>query len=365
MANKKPCFFKIFLMPANIIIDCERMKHHHTGLYHYCYNLGKNLAANYNHQNEKIHFFLPAKEGLIFGKDEHYIHQKNWHKLFLPATPQLNVWHATHQDTDYYPAHKRAPVVLTIHDLNVLHNTSKTSAKKKYFLAEVKKKLERADHITFISAFTKNDVQQHFELANKPNTVIYNGCNIVEIKAPVAPLNVTINPFLFTIGTITDKKNFHVLPALLAGNDRVLIIAGITQSEVYKQKIIDQAIKHGVEKRVIFTGAISENDKQWYLKNCEAFVFPSLTEGFGLPVIEAMFFGKPVFLSTFTALPEIGGDAAYYFNSFDKDDMQETLQKGLQHYHATGANKSIKARAAIFSWKEAALKYLEVYRSLY
>ena len=49
-------------MPSNIIIDCERMKYHHTGLYHYCYNLGKNLIENHNHDNEKIQFFLSEKE---------------------------------------------------------------------------------------------------------------------------------------------------------------------------------------------------------------------------------------------------------------------------------------------------------------
>ena len=352
-------------MPAKILIDCERMKYQHTGLYHYCYNLGKNLIENCNSQNEILQFFLPKKVGPIFGKDEHYIHQKSWHKLLLPGTSQLNVWHATHQDSDYYPQHKKVPVVLTIHDLNVLHNTSKTDFKKKRFIKEIGKKIDRADHITFISSFTKDDVQQHFDLTNKPSTVIYNGCNIVEIKNPVAPLNAPNASFYFTIGTIAEKKNFHVLPALLVGNDRVLIIAGITQSEAYKQKIIQEAIKHRVEKRVIFTGPITDNDKQWYLKNCEAFVFPSLTEGFGLPVVEAMFFGKPVFLSACTSLPEIGGTVAYYFNSFEKDSMQLTVQQGLLHYHSTAASESIKERAAIFSWKEAALKYLEVYRTLY
>ena len=172
-------------------------------------------------------------------------------------------------------------------------------------------------------------------------------------------------PFLFTIGTIMEKKNFHVLPALLAGNDRKLVIAGITQSEAYKKRIIEEAVKHGVEQRLIFTGPISENDKQWYLKNCEAFVFPSLTEGFGLPVVEAMHFGVPIFLSRFTSLPEIGGDVCYYFSSFEKEAMQYAIQKGLDHYNTTDAKNSIRKRAAMFSWKDAAAQYLEVYRSLY
>jgi glycosyltransferase involved in cell wall biosynthesis len=352
-------------MPANILIDCERMKYHHTGLYHYCYNLGKNLVQNCNRKCETLHFFLPKKEGSIFGKEEDYIHQKSWHKLILPSTRKVNVWHATHQDTDYFPLHKKVPVVLTIHDLNVLHNSTKTDLKKKRFINEVENKIHRADHITFISNFTKTDVQQYVDLSNKPSTVIYNGCNIVEINNPLEPFNAPKTSFIFTIGTITDKKNFHVLPALLVGNDSVLIIAGITQSEPYKQKIIQEAIKHHVEKRVIFTGSITENDKQWYFKNCKAFVFPSLTEGFGLPVVEAMYFGIPIFLSPYTSLPEIGGEVCYYFNSFDKEAMQLTMQLGLQHYHTTAASKTIQARAAIFSWRETAKKYLEVYRSLY
>ena len=162
-----------------------------------------------------------------------------------------------------------------------------------------------------------------------------------------------------------EKKNFHVLPALLAGNNFILVIAGITKSKSYRLEILKEAARYGVEKRVVFTGPVSENDKQWYYKNCEAFVFPSLAEGFGLPVLEAMYFGKPVFLSTYTSLPEIGGDVSYYFQSFDKEDMQLTLKQGLQNYKAPGVSERIIERAASFSWKESAMKYLDVYRSLY
>jgi glycosyltransferase involved in cell wall biosynthesis len=152
---------------------------------------------------------------------------------------------------------------------------------------------------------------------------------------------------------------------LLVGNDRLLVIGGITASESYKQEIISIAIKYGVEKRLVFTGPVSENDKQWYMKNCEAFLFPSLTEGFGAPVVEAMYFGVPIFLSRLTSLPEIGGDVCYYFPSFDKDAMQQTLKEGLQHYKNSNAVEKIKKRAAMFSWPNAATEYLDIYRSLY
>ena len=92
--------------------------------------------------------------------------------------------------------------------------------------------------------------------------------------------------------------------------------------------------------------------------------FPSIGEGFGLPVIEAMWFGKPVFLSTATCLPEIGGEAAYYFESFDPDDMQAVFEKGMQHYCQTQPQELIKQRAASFSWDKAAKEYTEIYRQL-
>lgn len=350
---------------SRIIIDCERMKYPHTGLYHYCYNLGVALKQQAEPSLEKLTFFLPPAGQNVFGADQDYILQKPWHKLLLPSLRKYTLWHSTHQDADYFPAAKRLRVVLTVHDINIMHSQHKNTQKKRLFIRNIEKKIKRADHITFISKFTMNDVQQYIDLGSKPVSVIYNGCNIKETGQLTAPVAMPIAPFLFSIGTIMEKKNFHVLPALLAGNDRKLVIAGITQSEVYKKRIIEEAVKHGVEQRLIFTGPISENDKKWYLKNCEAFVFPSLTEGFGLPVVEAMHFGVPIFLSRFTSLPEIGGDACYYFSSFEKEAMQHAVQKGLDHYNTTDAKNNIRKRSAMFSWKDAAAKYLEVYRSLY
>ena len=93
------------------------------------------------------------------------------------------------------------------------------------------------------------------------------------------------------------KKNFHVLPRILKGNDYRLVIAGNISSNSYCAEILEQAREWGVESRVTITGPVSEPVKQWYLQNCDAFVFPSIAEGFGLPVIEAMRYGKPIFTS--------------------------------------------------------------------
>jgi glycosyltransferase involved in cell wall biosynthesis len=142
------------------------------------------------------------------------------------------------------------------------------------------------------------------------------------------------------------------------------VIAGITHEEAYLQKIKQEAVRWGVEHRVIIAGAITDAQKQWYYQQCEAFVFPSIAEGFGMPVLEAMYFGKPVFLSTHTSLPEIGGSLAYYFTSFDPDEMRNAVEQGLQHYHQTSPQQALQRHALSFSWSAAARQYLTMYRDL-
>ncbi len=349
---------------TDIIIDCERMKYPHTGLYHYCYNLGRALINTVDNSRERLRFFLPPKEHGVFGSGQNYIHQHSWNKLILPSLAKNSIWHSTSQGSAYFPKRRKMPVVLTIHDINIMHNQNKSESKKNAAIKALEKRIGLCSHITFISSFTLNDVKQFINLDGKPVSVIYNGCNIQEIEKPVQPSFVPDVPYYFTLGTIMEKKNFHVLPALLEGNNHLLVIAGIAQSKEYKERVIKEATKHGVEKRVVFTGAVTENDKQWYLKNCKAFFFPSLTEGFGLPVVEAMHFGVPVFLSNLTSLPEIGGDVCYYFDSFEKGAMKETVKKGLRHYETNNPAQAIKQRASLFNWASAARKYMDVYRSL-
>lgn len=194
--------------------------------------------------------------------------------------------------------------------------------------------------------------------------MIYNGCNIQEYPSYDNPGYRPGRPFIFALGTVLQKKNFHVLPCLLKGNDYLLVIAGLINKE-YEHRIIEQTRLHGVEDRVILTGPVSEEDKYWYYKNCLAFAFPSLAEGFGFPLVEAMYYGKPCFASNLTSLPEIGGNHAYYFDDFDPAAMQAVFSKGMQHYATTQPAGKIRARAMEFNWQAAARDYLAAYHSLY
>lgn len=352
------------LIPKRILFDAERMKYPNTGLYHFCKQLANALFNEMQTEKEELELLTDHASASLF-LSKTFRKLQFWHKFILPSTKKIQVWHATHQDTRIFPFHQKIPIVFTIHDINYYHDPNKSWKKKQSFLQDLQKKIDEASYLVFISAYTLNDVEKHLNIANKPRKVIYNGCNIPSFVPISSNQTAKIEPYLFTIGTITDKKNFHVLPRLLVNSHYKLIIAGIVQSDKYLQKIKDEAIKLGVINQIEFIGSVNDEEKNLYFQNCVALVFPSLAEGFGLPVIEAMHFGKPVFLSKFTSLPEIGGDVAYYFDSFDGDSMRKTLDEGLQHYVQNKPQSAIQKRSQLFSWEIAAKEYLEIYRSLY
>lgn len=346
-----------------ILIDCERTKYPHTGLYHFCLNLGNALLSQTDPQHEALYFYLPPAQKKLFGENGRYILQNPLHKLYLPGSSRFDVWHSTHQDVVYRPRTNKVKQLLTVHDLNFLIERRNNPAKIKDRLGQIQRNIDRADAITSISAFTKQVMMEHLQLKNKTVEVIYNGCNINEFPGYDEPVYKPRAPFLFAIGTVLPKKNFHVLPALLQGNDYELVIAGVGNKQ-YNAAIMKEAERHGVAGRVVLAGALTEADKYWYYKNCLAFVFPSLAEGFGFPLIEAMYYGKPCFSSALTSLPEIGGDLVYYFNSFEPAAMQSVFGKGMEQYAATRPAAAIRERALQFSWTSAAKAYLNTYRSL-
>ncbi|RZK96656.1 MAG: glycosyltransferase family 1 protein, partial [Hymenobacter sp.] len=235
-------------------------------------------------------------------------------------------------------------------------------------LAMVRRNIRRADYLVTISDYVRQDILRHADLLGyQPTTPLRYVRRGVEALAPVpaghAPAYGPRRPFLFGLGTINTKKNWHVLPALLQGNDYELIIAGSFAEGDYVQTIMAAAGQAGVADRVHVLTRISEADKTWYYQHCLAYMQPSLAEGFGLPVVEAMQLGKPVFLSRLTSLPEVGGAAAYYFDDFAPAAMQQVLAAGLaQHSPARAA--AAQAQARQFSWAQAAADYLAIYKEL-
>ncbi|KLT65300.1 hypothetical protein AB669_14735 [Pedobacter sp. BMA] len=338
------------------------MKYPFTGLFEYCHKLGIALSTKGKPDNEVI-LYLQQKDQYYFDKDLTFINQKSLHKVIFPSfNKEIKLWHTAHQTSWYVPPAGRKVVrVLTVHDLNFVYEEESESKRRKK-LKKHQQTLDKADHIIAISEFTKQDILKHLKV-DKPITVIYNGCDFEVYPDFDNPVYRPQKHFIFAIGTVIPKKNFHTLPCLLAGNDLELVISGKENSD-YVKEILDEAKKQGVETRVHITGPITKEDKYWYYKNCTAFAFPSLAEGFGIPVIEAMNFGKPVFLSTRTSLPEIGGEHAYYFENFNREYMQNVFAKGMEHYLSTNPADKITAHARKFTWEKCAEAHWQLYHSL-
>ncbi len=350
---------------SKILFDCERMKYPHTGLYHFCWELGQELITQSQGTGIEIDLYAKKNVQLQFATRPSFLEQSAFHKFLMPNLDQWQLWHATHQATDYYPGKDVIATLLTVHDLNFLHETYRSKQKKTREKDKLQRKLDKADRVVAISEFVAKDLKENMQLDPAKLQVIYNGCNIKSAKILAEPSIKPNAEFLFTIGTVVPKKNFQTLPALLQNNDMQLLIAGAIHDKQSQQHILDQAIAFGVADRVIFTGPITEAEKYWYYQHCKAFVFPSLMEGFGLPVVEAMAFGKPLFLSTLTSLPEIGGNLAYYFQSFNPEQMQIDLQKGLANYDANPSMVAkIILRSQDFSWKSSAKSYVATYQQI-
>jgi glycosyltransferase involved in cell wall biosynthesis len=333
------------------------MKYPYTGLFEYCLQLGKALQTCIT-PDDRIAYYIPKQYENCFGSDAQYGIYSDIHKIFPLKVRQADIWQANLKPY-LVKGTRKMKRIITVHDLNFLYE--KPPQKTGKYIKLFQRNVDRADAIVTISEYAKADIVNHLKLNGKPIFVIYNGCKVAEYPGYDSPAYCPAAPFLFSMGTVLPKKNFHVLPCLLKYNDYELIIAGKENSD-YIKRILEEAKKHDVENRVKLIGPVSAEDKYWYLKNCEAFLFPSIAEGFGIPPIEAMHFGKPVFLSTKTSLPEIGGQYAYYFDDFDVENMRSIFDTGMNHWSQTNPESLIMQHARRFDWEKSAKEYINVYK---
>ena len=136
----------------NFVLDCERMKYADTVIYHYCLNLGRYLLTSLDKKSQKLTLYAPEKAGDVLGRANNFITQKAHHKFLMPALGKYDLWHATYQNSSYIPElNKKIRVVLTIHDLNFIHDDTKTATKKAKHLKHLQDNIDRSDAIICIS----------------------------------------------------------------------------------------------------------------------------------------------------------------------------------------------------------------------
>ena len=337
------------------------MRHANTGLHTFGHCLGREIVRQGGANFKISAYTYPQQQGFL-GASVAYAAHNYLHRLFFPMRRRYDIVHFADQYCRFQPSQVAGKTIMTVHDMNQIYEHAPGSSKVARYLQRMEAKVNGADRIVAISKFVAADIARHFPAARGKISVIYNGSDFTPAPAAHRPAYDPGGPFLFAVGMVCPKKNFHVLVPLLRNNALKLVIAGIVK-EPYRDQILADAALHGVAERVVVTGPVSQIDKDWYYAHCEAFLFPSLAEGFGLPVIEAMQHGKPVFLSSLTSLPEVGGDAAYYFNDFEPGSMAEVFAKGMRDF-ANGGAERVKANAARFTWHRAGAEYLALYRSV-
>ncbi|MDB5128621.1 glycosyltransferase family 1 protein [Mucilaginibacter sp.] len=344
-----------------VLVTFDSMKNPNSGYY----SFGKGLGDALIDQNKNkfiLSYYMFRNTIYFFNNKVKIVFLSRFHRIFFWRYNQYDIVHFTDQTCRLRPWKVKAKRIMTIHDVNNVHLKFKPERKIKALISNLKNKISYCDKVVAISQFVADDIIRLIPEAESKLSVIHNGADKLHVPDNFLPNYVPAGPFVFTIGLLSVQKGFHLIPPLLIGNDYELIIAGI--ETVHKNVIIEEAEKFGVIDRLKITGPVTDFEKAWYYKNCSAFVFPSIAEGFGLPVIEAMYFGKPVFLSKFTSLPEVGGNVAYYFDNFEVEHMQQVFDHGIKDFKEYNRAEAIINHAGKFSWEKSAEKYLNLYNEV-
>ena len=346
-----------------VLIDLSILKHLNCGLGQIAYNYARYFGENAGKLDFEVHLLLPAQYVGAFGNEVHYHKASVLFSLFPFLLPKFDVWHSIHQMSRFMPSRKSTQNILTVHDINFIYE--KKGSKLNKYSRKFTKSINRADRIAFISNFTKTDVLNRFSI-NKPMEIIYNGVEFGDPKSekkPALPFP-DERKFLFSISQIKQKKNFHVLlDAMKLLPEYDLVIAGEKGSE-YSRMIEKRIADEGISN-VHLIGTIHNSEKIWLYNHCEAFVFPSLFEGFGLPVIEAMSYGKPVISSDKTSLKEICANHAFILENFESDHIAKKIKEAIKAYTDNPELITQNTQyAKSFTYERHMSEYVRLYKEL-
>jgi len=378
-------------------IDCRTIlspvRGEKAGIGHYTYYLVKHLLKMDKKNQYHLYFDYRIPDTREFQQKNVEIKYFPFsqYKRYLPFTyshmlisavlmkEKLDIFHAPANTCPYtYPG----DVVLTVHDLAIYRHPSWFPAGQKFstkFL--VPKSVKKAKRTIAVSKATKRDIIKLFKI--KPNRikVIHEGITRQIGEGPKKKISKTAlqkkykigDKYLFFVGTLEPRKNLvnliKAFNTLLVENyrkfkDYELILAG---GKGWKYQDIFKIIKEQkFSYKIRFLNYVSHECKIALIQNATCFVFPSLYEGFGLPVLEAMNLGTPVITSKVSSLPEVTGNAAVLINPNKEDEIIKALAKVLSNKKLRQKMSALgKIQAKRFTWTKTAQETLKLYREIY
>lgn len=271
---------------------------------------------------------------------------------------------------------KNMKFVLTIHDLAIKKLKTVGSLKntiiQKMFLG---KSMRIADKFIAISKATKKDIMELFGINEEKISLVYNGVNIdtsinvseEEKKAIKEKFKIQEQPYIFFISTIEPRKNVETLIKAFEyiknsgkSNMKLIIAGGLGWKYDEVLKLYENS---KYKEDIIMLGYIEKKEKKYLFENAKCFVYPSLYEGFGLPVLEAMENKALIVTTNVSSLPEVGGDIAFYFN--DVLDEKELGEKILEAINLDEDKKKVRIENGLkqvekFDWDKCMKETLKV-----
>jgi len=331
--------------------------------------------------SDKLSFFifLRQKPSSSMPKENQHFHYEVvkgpflWSQIFLPfhlyTNSKIDLYFAP---AHYIPRFCPVPIVVTIHDLSFFYYPSEFIKKDLFQLKNwTSQAISKSKAIISVSKTTKKDIVKWYQVSDKKISVIYNGFekkseNISDPEV-LKKYNISAKKFVLYVGTLQPRKNIVTL--IRAFNDYYKTHEGLKLVIVGKkgwlyEEIFEEVKRLNLGSQVVFTDFIPDEEVIVLYKNAWVFVMPSLYEGFGIPILEAMAYGCPVISSQNSSLPEIGGEACLYFDPKDSNDLIEKwyqLAQSKEIYNkliSTGKN-----RIASFSWKRCAHETLELLKN--
>lgn len=351
-----------------------------------CYT--KNLISELHGMEGRSDFLLfpirekatkkSTKKKIVLFKIFGGIQRMLWEQIFIPFFLWINGMDIFHSPAYVCPLIKTCPTVVTIHDMAYLLYPEKfVSAYRGYLKFWVPLCISSADKIITDSLCSKKDIVRLLRVPEDKIEVVYLGKSDkfqpIADSSKIASLKERYGlkkDFVLYVGTIEPRKNilglvkaYRRLKEIHADFDYSLVIGG---EKGWKYSDVFDFVKdNSLMNDVIFLGHISEEDLPVLYNSAKVFIYPSLYEGFGLPVLEAMACGVPVITSNTSSLPEIVGDAGIMVDPLDIEALSSAISRVLGD--AALRNRMIKSgikRAAEFSWEKTAQKNMQIYQDL-
>ena len=317
-------------------LDAKRAFTNQSGLGNYSRELIHSIQEN--HPELNLHLFTTKHSTQIFNPKNVNIHTprlklfKDYWRQYQIANvlikEKINIYHGLSNEIPKN-IKKNIKSIVTIHDLiHVKYPKFYNLIDRNIYYQKSKYACEKSDKIIAISEQTKEDIIQYFKIDEKKISVIYQGCDNLFLNSKknssVLRKYGIKNPFILYVGTIEERKNLQLLIESIKDLKEVYLVC-IGRKTNYYNKIIKYIKKENIEHKILFPQVSNMLDLSYIYKESKGLVNPSVDEGFGKPIIEAMYSKIPVILSNTKIFKEVGGPYCYYFDN--NKQLTELIKK--------------------------------------